>query len=199
VERGPYIPTRDLVYEPPQLIIDRAEGFHRNAVCLLDYLCLPEFDEPAKPDTYRALSAWQDMEDRAWEVHDTSQTCAPVDALRRHFILFHVALPFEEAERAYLIENIAFDGKRPTETDDMLRHEARIVSRGIHKIIVGHELIRRWLAWRQQIDEYSGQGTLDQARIALAYITKNVRRYTPLPESYINLGLEIPGVGPVKP
>lgn len=187
MERFPYIPARDLVYVPSQLIVDRAESFHRDAAHLLDYLCLPEFDEPAMADTYDALGAWRDMEEHAFEIHDTTQLASPAPELAVQMTIFHTALPFGESERRCL-SDIPFEGPLDN-TEESLAYEHQIVSQGIHKIIAGHELIDRWVEWRRQTGRYSGQGTLDLARTMLARIAKNARCDIPLPESYLKLHL----------
>jgi hypothetical protein len=176
-------------YNPEPSFVYQQQEFHRNAVALLNYLCDPGFDdEPTRLATYAALGAWQHLEDHAWEVHDTSEPHNPIDAFRHHLINFHVALPFAEAEREWLVENVAFYGG-PGEIEDQLAYKSQIVSEGVHKVVAAHDMVRRWLAWRQQAGEYSGQGTLDQARTALAFITRNVVPYEPLPESYMKLSL----------
>ncbi len=167
---------------------ERQQEFGRNASQLLTFLCDPTFDEPTRPAAYQALGSWQNMEDRAWEVHDTSLPghLSQVDTFRRHWIHFHVALPFSEAEREWMAENMDFQTSHYGEIADQLGHEARIVSAGVHKVVAVHELIHRWLVWRQEADEFSGQGTLDQARSALAYLIRNVTPDTPLPQAYID-------------
>jgi hypothetical protein len=130
------------------------------------------------------------MEDGAWEVHDTSRPDCPMDAFRSHWRYFHEATPFGEAEREWLFENVSFHVPRQEgEIEDQLGGEPRVISEGVHKVIAVQELIRRWLAWRQQTDEFSDQGTLDRARTALAHLMTNVTPDTPLPKSYTDLGV----------
>lgn len=45
--------------------------------------------------------------------------------------------------------------------------------------------MRRWLSWRSETDEYTGQGSLDQAREALADLIGLVAPDETLPSSYI--------------
>ena len=80
------------------------------------------------------------------------------------------ALPFNEAERAWLYDGTrsGHDPSLPKQVPERFEHmEGTIMVDGVRRPVSGHELMSRWLAWRRQTDEYEGQGSLDQAREAL--------------------------------
>jgi len=90
------------------------------------------------------------------------------DALLR----FHVALPFSEAEREWLSKisarRASDESSQPGDLPRVIeRQESRVMMAGIQRVISGRDLMRRWVAWRRETDEYAGQGSLAQARDAL--------------------------------
>jgi hypothetical protein len=158
---------------------------------VLDYLCDPDQDEPGRQAGYDALGHLQQMEEHAWEVHDTSNLdgWTRVDGLRLLWRNFHVALPYSEAEREWLIENLSLDPQRSAGgLEDQLGYTAEIVSAGLRTTIVAHELISRWMAWRSESEQFRGQGTLDSARSSLSHVITNVAPDAPLPPSFLELG-----------
>lgn len=157
---------------------------------MLDYLCDPDQDEPDRQASYDALGHLQQMEEHVWEVHDTSnlEGWARVDGLRLLWRNVHVALPYGEAEREWLIENLSLGPRRSAGgLEDQLGYTAEIVSAGVRTTIVAHELISRWMVWRSQSDQFSGQGTLDRARNSLSHVIGNVSPDAPLPASFHKL------------
>jgi hypothetical protein len=80
----------------------------------------------------------------------------------------HAAMPFNEAERAWIYAAIVrTEGSRLRLPQKIESQEGTIMVAGIRRPVSGHDLMSRWLAWRRQTDEYDGQGSLDQARAAL--------------------------------
>jgi hypothetical protein len=81
----------------------------------------------------------------------------------------HMALPFSEAERGWLVRLYRHSHVPTDETlPGMIEtREAEIMSAGVKRVANGRELMRRWTAWRREADEFSGQGSFDQAREAL--------------------------------
>lgn len=84
---------------------------------------------------------------------------------------FHTALPFGEAERGWFLKAYSGDFEPTGTGGNVLKaignQEARIVTAGVRQVVNGRELVRRWLAWRRETDEYADQGTLDLARVTL--------------------------------
>jgi hypothetical protein len=85
-------------------------------------------------------------------------------------LAIRTALPFNEAERAWLYDGTRGKGDPglPETLPERFEHlEGTIMVAGIRRPVSGHDMMSRWLAWRRQTDEYQGQGSLDQARDAL--------------------------------
>jgi hypothetical protein len=69
--------------------------------------------------------------------------------------LFHAALPFSEGERRWFLD--ARQAAWSAEVEEFVTSfpeniagaETTITSNGLHQIIKGRELIRRWTAWRR--------------------------------------------------
>jgi hypothetical protein len=81
----------------------------------------------------------------------------------------HTALPFEEAERDWLVKvhhQLARHHKQVT-PELFASLQGQIMLRGVQRAVEGQDLMRRWQAWLRQGDEFEGQGSLDQARDAL--------------------------------
>jgi hypothetical protein len=96
------------------------------------------------------------------------------------------ALPYSEAERRWLVDTrerheerkVPFvDGNGVTRglvrppADELLQDlkatEGEIVSAGIHQIVQGRDLARRWWSWRRQTDEFADQGSREIVHAAL--------------------------------
>jgi hypothetical protein len=89
--------------------------------------------------------------------------------LFQEFGRLHTALPFSEAERAWLL------GKDEQDLPDgIIGDSAEIMSGGILRVVQGRELVRRWWAWRREADEFAGQGSLDEARQALGVLANTL-------------------------
>jgi hypothetical protein len=99
---------------------------------------------------------------------------------------YHTALPFDEAEREWLWQ--AYDAAwGPNSISIIRRREARVMSAGLRRVILGRDLMRRWWAWRRETDEYAGQGSLDAARESLRELIETVSPSLDLPEPYLTL------------
>jgi hypothetical protein len=86
---------------------------------------------------------------------------------------FHIALPFSEAERGWLLSLC----EKLVDSDDvsylphaLALYEADIVAAGVRQHVSGRELGHRWHDWRGQTGDYTDQGTLAIARTALGAI-----------------------------
>jgi len=135
------------------------------------------------------------VEEYAPLIHDTEpweEAIGRLDAQRLHLISFHAALPFSEAERGFVFQNLSFRKLPENEYEHQLGYEADIISEGVRKHVVARELISRWMAWRQQTGEFEGQGSLEEARTPLAYLIHNATPGAAMPQSYIDLGGELP-------
>jgi hypothetical protein len=85
------------------------------------------------------------------------------------FAKLHTALPFDEAERGWLVTAWRQEGSTTVEDlpGAIASQEAQIVSAGVERTVSGRDLMRRWMAWRRGEDEFQGQAGLNQAREAL--------------------------------
>jgi hypothetical protein len=99
---------------------------------------------------------------------------------------YHVALPIDEAERGWLFDQC--NGLAvPEQLRFIRRQETTIVSRGLHRVVYGRDLLRRWSSWRRQTSEFVAQGTVDVARESLRELIETVLPGTKLPSSYLAL------------
>jgi hypothetical protein len=178
------------------------DGFH-----VLGYLCdehpRSDLDSWGQADTI-GLTSWLALERELQTFPLPSEL--DIDRQRLPFgrltARLHGALPYSEAERQWLMNAEPPDPLRlltppidhQTIVEVQSRHherylglEARMVSAGLIHIVSGRDLMRRWLSWRSETDEYTGQGSLDQAREALAGLIKLVTPDETLPSSYLSL------------
>ena len=162
---------------------------------LLHYMCTerPNGDMPQwqSKDTL-AFATWLSME------VDLQDMPLPVelevaDLLRpfhRQVEKFHNAFPFSEAERSWMVrleaEPESKDAVQPP-FEGFADLEEGIVSAGLRRVVTGRDLMRRWISWRRETDEYTGQGTMTYARDALAELIQLVAPDESLPESYTSL------------
>jgi hypothetical protein len=92
------------------------------------------------------------------------------EELWRAVDLFHAALPFSEGERRWFLDT--YKAARSVESrklgmraqEVVAGAETTITSNGLHQVIKGRELIRRWSAWRREVDEFAGQATVEEAQ-----------------------------------
>jgi hypothetical protein len=148
------------------------------------------FEEP----DYLALAALCNMEDiRPLIIADHPSVVGEGQArLDRMWTALHTALPFGEAERTWLMETRSehskvFDHEMPGVIGDQ---EGNIVASGLRQRVSGRNLMRRWLAWRREADEFTDQGTLDIARDALAGLIGLLQPRQALPKTYLELRRE---------
>jgi hypothetical protein len=82
---------------------------------------------------------------------------------------FHTALPFSEAERSWLVRLFRQLDAPTVEAFPIAveTQEAQIMSAGVKRVVTGRDLMRRWVAWRRERDEFEGQASLDKVREAL--------------------------------
>jgi hypothetical protein len=118
-----------------------------------------------------AIEDWLEMETEV-PLLDVEMHVSGNDRQRLNDTLtaFHTALPFNEAERDWLGRvHREEPGHRTVEAriGVIEAQEGQIMMYGVRKIVSGRDLMRRWITWRREADEYEGQGSLDQAREAL--------------------------------
>lgn len=96
------------------------------------------------------------------------------------------AMPFSEAERGWFFDE--HGGGDSINWFEVARNsEVQLVSAGLSRIAHGRDLLQRWWSWRRETGEYTGQGSLNQARRALAGITELLAPELGLPETYLTL------------
>jgi|GEM_PF-5601878 len=169
------------VIADPDQIADHAAVFLR-------YLSVPPSEQ----------TLYEDADDGIQELYadlDRWFTLSEVDAKGDERILFqekfvalvhtfHTALPHDEAERRWQYDN---HGKVMPERGEVRDIEAEVMSGGIRRVIHGRELVRRWIAWRQESDEYAGHNGVGVARSALAGVITLLAPGRPLPKEYVEL------------
>jgi hypothetical protein len=130
----------------------------------------PTDDDPSDP--YHSLYFAMLLEDLL-QLRAANEPTAPKLARRlgTAVLQWHAALPFTVAERARLVDVVRVQkSPYPEATEKSLdaMPPRTQISGGVRVTSDGPALKRRWLAWRLQRDEFEGQGSLIQARHALA-------------------------------
>lgn len=101
---------------------------------------------------------------------------------------FRAALPLTHAERHWLVKEIgAVDPHYEAVEKAIGSRNEEVVAEGRSQFIRGSELLRRWLAWRRENQEYAKHGALNLAREALRGMVELLAPEEPLPESYRKL------------
>lgn len=124
---------------------------------------------------------------------------APPDVrmeLNRCLGSWHAALPFSEAERRLILDVHRSPEREAIEPGpDNVRATAKLVRKtelelidgGVRRLVKGRDLMRRWWLWRRDMDEFAGQGGLDQARTALAALADRLISPDKMPEIFYEL------------
>jgi hypothetical protein len=146
-----------------------------------------------------SVMSWQALERQLRELPLPNELDLYRQRLPFHRLVdqFHSALPYSEAERHWLVDTEPAP-LPPTSPDvdqeavlEMQRRyheryfdlEVRTVSAGLIRVVSGRDLMRRWMSWRSEADEYTGQGSLNPARDALAGLIKLVAPDETMPTS----------------
>jgi len=140
------------------------------------------------PTDRRAFEGWLSVEyhvpDAQADPEITAEQLSHVDGL---LFKYRAALPYNEAERYWLF-GVLDDLEHSRGLIGVIRrHEGQIVSGGLRQVVYGRDLTRRWWAWRRQIEQFQGQGTVDVAREALRELIEIVDPDCGLPEPYLRL------------
>jgi hypothetical protein len=122
---------------------------------------LPDSDEAA-------LSMWIGME---WLIPIVDAPNEHLDGeIRRQahdaVVAFHVALPYNEAERQWLDRMCMRQGSKNF-FEHIQDQEARLMVAGVRRVVSGRELMQRWMMWRRGAGEFAGQDAVAEARDAL--------------------------------
>src|ERR1700730_8263132 len=75
-------------------------------------------------------------------------------------LAFHTALPYNEAERTWLSQITYLQ-----DHEDMPRlieeGHHKIMVAGVRRVVSGRDLMRRWVAWHRETDEFAGQDSIE--------------------------------------
>jgi hypothetical protein len=181
---------------PPSDTYSEAAGNH--GVELLDYLCV-ERQNVVEP--YQEREQWQPGDShglRHWLALEDSLMLMPLSAslgietqLRRFqdaSHTFHQHLPYSEPERNWLITTAHsrfVSGDIPERFYNA--KEESITVAGLLRVASGRDLMRRWLSWRAEADEYTGQSMMECAQDSLRDLIELVAPDQQLPQSYRQL------------
>jgi hypothetical protein len=142
-----------------------------------EYLWLPDKEMPFAPgETPRwnsndreVFASLIDLESAlpSLEQEDVVQG-RDLHALFPNLRLFHDVLPFSDKERHWLTAGHRRDmyGLFDTEaihSDDGIPFDAGIIATGEPDRMPGGDMVRRWAAWRREVDEFAGREILSQA------------------------------------
>ena len=130
------------------------------------------------PVTSEGLPTWAESDDKAFESYSTftnslRYVVVPNDDTRElgdTVDRFHATVPFSQGERRWFHDvygeatKLECDAPGFSLPEILAGVEATIISNGLHQMVRGRELMRRWAAWRRQTDEFADQGTLSQAQ-----------------------------------
>jgi hypothetical protein len=99
---------------------------------------------------------------------------------------FHTAVPFTDAERDWLVAKSRAVWE--VEPKDMLAihngtlsMEQKITELGAQQGIAGTDMVRRWAAWRRNVDEFRENSTREDAAYALDKLIHQLYPYGPYP------------------
>ncbi len=139
------------------------------------------------PSDKRSLQGWFNIEEKTAPAQaEPTINIDQVDHMNELLFQYHAALPFDEVEREWLHKTYA-EAWGPNSIGIVRRQEAAVVSGGLHRVVYGRDLMRRWWAWRRETDEFQGQGTVDLAREALRALIETTHPDIGLPETYLAL------------
>jgi hypothetical protein len=153
-----------------------------------------------RPDDKDALCQWAQLEfslGRCKTAHKNEAEWTRIDRFYELYHDFRTAMPYTEAERAWLLPKVDDAlGADEDEPEQINQLEGRIISAGIRQNVQGRELMRRWISWHREADEYAGQNTLGVARSALAGLIGLLEPQQSLPEAYLALMRERDAAAP---
>ena len=154
---------------------------------LYDLCEVPQWIEAARrwvPSDKWCFHNWSNLEIKVPAAR--AELKADVEDLDDAVLRLHGAMPFDEVERSWLLGTYD-EAYGPNSIAIIRRREDTIVSGGLRRVVQGRDLMRRWWSWRREADEFSGQGSLDQARDTLADLVETYAADQALPERYLAL------------
>jgi hypothetical protein len=169
------------------------EALSENAIDVLEYMCRETLAlDPGQwhSDDCHLLRNWVDFEGTLRGLRPPTEVTIDqrlsLDSLGE---ILHTALPFSEAERGWLLRTAGIryeELPRAVEETPLWfsNKEERILAAGVRQVVKGRDLMRRWLRWRRETDEYTDQGALDVARETLCDVIRLVTPREPLPDKY---------------
>jgi hypothetical protein len=127
---------------------------------------------------YDSLTVAINLEDRV------KKEGLPADApesvrgeLNGYLDAWYMALPFSEAERGVVLDAYRLEEAlihRDSLASDIRKTKVEVVAAGVRSVVKGRDLMRRWWSWRRELDEFAGQGSLTQARVALTGLVERL-------------------------
>ncbi|MFZ1990966.1 MAG: hypothetical protein WAW96_14485 [Alphaproteobacteria bacterium] len=113
------------------------------------------------------------------------------DEVTGYLDAWHAALPFNESEReivrnayhASLIGSLAYR-EIPTQ---LRKADFEVMASGVQTVVRGRDLMRRWWAWRRELDEFEGQDSVSHAKEAAAQLAGRLILPDRMPEIYYDL------------
>ena len=96
--------------------------------------------------------------------------------LFRNFRELNASLPFSEGERHWLFPRIKALRARDygTFVARLATVETTVISAGVQQALVGWDVARRWPAWRREEQEFTDQGSLQNAQRLLSRIANHI-------------------------
>jgi hypothetical protein len=191
-EGGPFAEPDPLSNESGTAYGDLGRDAGLEAIDLLEYLSEPLLSSRDEAEGWNrsdaeSLYALTEFELYIPHIRATREVLTDeMNAFTTRLAAFRAALPLAEAERNWL--NQTFEAGIAPHYGRLIEligaRDDEVISQGRRVRIDGNDLMRRWLAWRRQTEEYTDQGTLDLAREALREIVQLLVPDHPLPESY---------------
>jgi hypothetical protein len=170
---------------------------------LLDYLCAERQNaepflvrEEWQPGDSQGLEQWLALEDSLLLMPLSANLDSEAQVRRFHDATrtFHEHLPYSEPERDWLVETALFQAARSqagrfkgASLPERFYVEESITAAGLLRVVSGRDLMRRWLSWRAETDEFTRQAVMGCARDSLCDLIELVLPCEPLPESYRSL------------
>ncbi len=131
-----------------------------------------------------ALSFFLNMEERLPSLE--RRLGAPAATRFPDLARFHAAVPFTDAEREWLVAKSRalweFEPKdMPAIHDRTFSIEQKITELGAQQGVAGAGMVRRWAAWRRNMDEFAENSTREEAAYALDGLIHQLYPYGPYP------------------
>ncbi len=150
---------------------------------LMDYLS-PEHEQPSDTVAWTAADYDGFNDFQELQILELKLPIAPTVDWGDRFHLniafreYNMALPYNEGERRWLLSKFLaarhYGYDRIDSVELVKSLDDRMMMSGVRRVVHGRDLMRRWIAWRRQVDEFSGQDGPFMARITLESIIGQV-------------------------